>query len=101
MRRIDEALRRLKGGTPEPRLQPVVVERFPSEGKPNRTDESGKPMRSDEHKVATFVAPPPHAPESRAVSPAPSKVAAPVPRQFVEPKPAAAPPKVESDSEGD
>jgi uncharacterized protein involved in exopolysaccharide biosynthesis len=94
MSRIDEALRRLKGGTPEPRLQPLHVERFPSEGKANRTDESGKLTRSDEHKVATFVPPPSHAADMRpplarrgAVAPAP-------PRPAPEPKPVE--PKVES-----
>jgi uncharacterized protein involved in exopolysaccharide biosynthesis len=95
MSRIDEALRRLKGGNPEPRLQPLHVERFPSEGKVNRVDESGKSVRSDDHKVATFVAPPSHAADMR--PPIARKAAVPPPppaRPAPEPKPVE--PKIES-----
>src|SRR3954468_16952628 len=55
MSRIDEALRRLKGGSgiPEPRL-PSLLDRFTSEGKAPRIEES---KSRDEHKVASFIPP--------------------------------------------
>jgi hypothetical protein len=64
MSRIDDALRRLKGGTPEPRL-PSFLDRFASEGKPSRIDDAVKPMRADDHKVAAFVPPPSHSSDAR------------------------------------
>src|ERR1044071_1215241 len=80
MSRIDDALKRMTGGTSEART-PSMLERFASEGKPTPVEEPKKALRADDHKVAAFVPQGPHPVDTR--PPAPKVQIAPPP--FVPP----------------
>ena len=70
MSRIDDALKRLKGGdSPDPRT-PSVLDRYASEGA-QQVEETRKPPRVEEPRVAKFSHPGPRAVEPRATLPPP------------------------------
>jgi hypothetical protein len=64
MSRIDDALKRLAGVVPPESRTLPMLERYASEARP-RVDDSKKPTRVEEHKVASFVAPGPRPLEGR------------------------------------
>ena len=70
MSRIDDALKKLKGGVSPDQRTPSVLDRYASEGVPT-AEESWKSSRAEEHRVAKFSHPGPRAVEPRTVAPPP------------------------------
>jgi uncharacterized protein involved in exopolysaccharide biosynthesis len=70
MSRIDDALKRLAGVAESESRTPSMLERYAAEAKP-RVEETKKPARTEEHKIANFVAAGPRAVDGKAPTPKP------------------------------